>query len=750
MVDTVNVKRCSEGSSGRMATLQARKQALQEELAARNEELRRLCIQEAELTGSMPPEVPLEPGESPPPFRRMVGTGYAYPQNLINKIKTNEVESIAALELEKQVQVGISEAALGLVHNGAASKAARRKNRLVYQQSQKRLTELDERLGYLMAARNDQKPQSSQSQPNKYPSPNTQQPNSSPQQQIHPQYSPQLLAQQTPPSQMQSPQLQARQQHYPTLNPPSTSSTNQPTKYKKKPRPATIDLDKDHHNRALHHSNSNTLYSTHSMNAGDHNPRIIHHERLERTTSAIHPPRPQQVQLAPHQQYDTGLGGYWMCLDTGETVWCSVEPNYWQRETRFGSLDRSKTRPLQHKWSTPSTIDSDETYRHHVNPTHIKTLPDLGKHSRLQQEMFVDTASKLSENWNVLQAHSLGNVASQVDSASVIPYRDRMATGNRKYKQKKWYETSLDAPPLLDNSGASTSSNTQHHSGSLESMLPPHSPYHHSPLTTPTKSSVMSPKTPSPHPPPPTPPARVPSLELSVEPSSTTFPNNNNTVPLLQSPKNCTVIQPGQWKPYREVTKPFEMSDFYKYSTKFRNRNNNNNQTTQNDNETHKTNEDKIVENSVENGFDTTDSVNNVVYHKGIYQPLQPMKCQPFHHNNNPNGLSNHRTMTSSPSSMMNSIVEVVTPPNSNNNNNDQSSNNKATLHKKVYSTSSPLVPVDKTSHQLHSNSAAYGQQQLVVNFNNNNNNNHINTSSTSASSSNLKNNNSMPTSTLV
>lgn len=38
----------------------------------------------------------------------------------------------------------------------------------------------------------------------------------------------------------------------------------------------------------------------------------------------------------------------------------------------------------------------------------------------------------------------------------------------------------------------------------------------------------------------------------------------------IESPKNVTVVQQATFLPYKEVTKPFEMSDFYKYSTKFR------------------------------------------------------------------------------------------------------------------------------------------------------------------------------------
>lgn len=43
----------------------------------------------------------------------------------------------------------------------------------------------------------------------------------------------------------------------------------------------------------------------------------------------------------------------------------------------------------------------------------------------------------------------------------------------------------------------------------------------------------------------------------------------------IESPKNMTIIQQAKFQPYKEVTKPFEMSDFYKYSTKFRQKNTN-------------------------------------------------------------------------------------------------------------------------------------------------------------------------------
>lgn len=78
-----------ETLSSRLQWLRQRREALQDKLAQKNNELKTLCIEEAELTGVLPPEIPLEPGESPPNFRKRVSTSFNYPQNLINKLKTN-------------------------------------------------------------------------------------------------------------------------------------------------------------------------------------------------------------------------------------------------------------------------------------------------------------------------------------------------------------------------------------------------------------------------------------------------------------------------------------------------------------------------------------------------------------------------------------------------------------------------------------------------------------------------------------
>ncbi|KAM6188404.1 coiled-coil domain-containing protein 120 [Sarcoramphus papa] len=60
--------------AGRLQELRERQRGLRQALGLRLRELRRLCLQEAELTGKLPPEYPLEPGERPqPPPRRRAG-----------------------------------------------------------------------------------------------------------------------------------------------------------------------------------------------------------------------------------------------------------------------------------------------------------------------------------------------------------------------------------------------------------------------------------------------------------------------------------------------------------------------------------------------------------------------------------------------------------------------------------------------------------------------------------------------------
>merc|ERR1719481_535243 len=125
--------------------LKARREALEEKLKEKKSLLKELCIKEGELTGELPPEIPLSPGEPLPVIRRRVGTEFQISERLINKTNTNESDSehLAQLELELEIQSKITSAALKLANDTSARKNVRRQRKISYNQCQKRLKELE-------------------------------------------------------------------------------------------------------------------------------------------------------------------------------------------------------------------------------------------------------------------------------------------------------------------------------------------------------------------------------------------------------------------------------------------------------------------------------------------------------------------------------------------------------------------------------------------------------------------------------
>lgn len=75
-----------------VSALKSRKAAMEEKLKAKIEELKKICIEEGALSGQLPPEYPLSPGEALPTIRRRVGTSFTLPENLLNKAKSSKVQ----------------------------------------------------------------------------------------------------------------------------------------------------------------------------------------------------------------------------------------------------------------------------------------------------------------------------------------------------------------------------------------------------------------------------------------------------------------------------------------------------------------------------------------------------------------------------------------------------------------------------------------------------------------------------------
>lgn len=120
----------------------------------------------------------------------------------------------------------------------------------------------------------------------------------------------------------------------------------------------------------------NKYFGSHTLNISRHSSPstsgVMHHPKIQYHTSpTLHSQsgykqyptaeryrNPPLLQIQPHQQYEQdvmGLGGYWKQTESGEMVWCNSVPMFedaWQRDKRFGSLDRRKNKRL-HKRTSP-------------------------------------------------------------------------------------------------------------------------------------------------------------------------------------------------------------------------------------------------------------------------------------------------------------------------------------------------------------------------------------------------------------
>jgi hypothetical protein len=87
-----------------VAAMKARREALEEKVREKRALLKEICIKEGELTGELPPEIPLAPGEPLPIIRRRIGTEFQISERLLNTAGSPEEEQLAQLELELEIQ----------------------------------------------------------------------------------------------------------------------------------------------------------------------------------------------------------------------------------------------------------------------------------------------------------------------------------------------------------------------------------------------------------------------------------------------------------------------------------------------------------------------------------------------------------------------------------------------------------------------------------------------------------------------
>uniref|UniRef100_A0A8B9IT80 Innate immunity activator n=1 Tax=Amazona collaria TaxID=241587 RepID=A0A8B9IT80_9PSIT len=96
--------------------------ALEARLDGCMQELRRLCLREAELTGTLPREYPLRAGEKPPKVRRRIGAAFKLDETLVLR-----GDPLSALERDLALQLQIARAARRLCREENIGRRLRRR-----------------------------------------------------------------------------------------------------------------------------------------------------------------------------------------------------------------------------------------------------------------------------------------------------------------------------------------------------------------------------------------------------------------------------------------------------------------------------------------------------------------------------------------------------------------------------------------------------------------------------------------------
>ncbi|XP_054473215.1 innate immunity activator b [Anoplopoma fimbria] len=117
-------------------------QALQDRLELCLLELKKLCIREAELTGRLPDDYPLLPGEKPPQIRRRIGAAFKLDEQSFPR--GAEDSKLSIVDAELALQMKIYEAARKLCEEDHMSKAVKKSRLQQCKREEKKLKRLQE------------------------------------------------------------------------------------------------------------------------------------------------------------------------------------------------------------------------------------------------------------------------------------------------------------------------------------------------------------------------------------------------------------------------------------------------------------------------------------------------------------------------------------------------------------------------------------------------------------------------------
>ncbi|XP_058499176.1 FERM domain-containing protein 4B isoform X2 [Solea solea] len=131
-----------EQKKEKLAELRKKEQEIQDILAKKTKELKKICLREAELTGKLPKEYPLSSGERPPQVRRRVGTAF----KLDDLFPYNEDPFLRNLESRFALQQKIVEAAKKLANESELCKTVKKKRRRNCLDAMHRLQQIEDEM----------------------------------------------------------------------------------------------------------------------------------------------------------------------------------------------------------------------------------------------------------------------------------------------------------------------------------------------------------------------------------------------------------------------------------------------------------------------------------------------------------------------------------------------------------------------------------------------------------------------------
>ncbi|XP_058452238.1 alpha-protein kinase 1 [Malaya genurostris] len=459
-----------------------------------------------------------------------------------------------------------------------------------------------------------------------------------------------------------------------------------------------------------------------------------------KTVSRLQPPPPPLPPPAPillrnstyspgssfenQQETNTGLGGYWMMLETGEKVWCSVDNRFasLDRKQAGGSMKLSRSKLSQYPHTVPTKSNSMGNFDF-LNKQHQQQIDDSlhqdtisvtsgsSEHKRrekvwretsldspvVKNKTSISPPSSSMSNVPLLPAYPQPPPPPQMKSSVQTPlhinvegnyvmtassplllspqqmryyqqkqqqilehqrqqrlrikqleeqkqqaYLREQQQSQQQLLQKKLLSSPPQPPKHRNHCTQSPIAPNQQQLDLLprssqyydfeNHKLPPHyyqcqelpsqsnlSSRHPDLLISPTLSASSSNTLTS--------PTLRHQSSISPTPSILTTTSAGATIhptPDIQteSPKNVTVVQQGKIQPYKEVTKPFEMSDFYKYSTKYRQKQQQQLQQ-----------QGQFSPNAGGCESSSGSGTSREVIQKTIYQPPNPSICQPINYN---------------------------------------------------------------------------------------------------------------------